>query len=180
MTPQTLTPKPLTRVLVAAGAVIAVAALAACGSEAPPTVGAAPGAPQTVAGGAGDAGLTTGVNNDIDVIDARIPAPSAGSTTAQVEVTLADINAAGPDTLLSATSPAARAITFTRDGHAIAGITIPVADGVSISTGPPNPDRILLTGLRTSLRSGQSVTISLVFARAGRATLRVPVVPAVP
>jgi hypothetical protein len=43
----------------------------------------------------------------------------------------------------------------------------------------PNPDRILLTGLRRPLRLGQAVTITLTFAHAGQATLRVPVTPPV-
>jgi hypothetical protein len=49
-------------------------------------------------------------------------------------------------------------------------ITIPVGAGPSLSTGPPNPDRILLTGLGRQLRAEQTVTISLTFARAGHAT----------
>ena len=68
---------------------------------------------------------------------------------------------------------------FTSDGHATPRITIPVAAGASLSTGPPHPDRMLLTGLRHPLRAGQTVAISLVFARAGKATLQVPVVPPV-
>lgn len=167
------------RTLAAAGAAIMVVLLASCGSEQPPS-GPPPVAPPTVASGPGSAGLSTEINHDIDVVDARVPAPPPGSTTAQVEMTLADINSAGPDTLLAATSPAARAVAFTGTGHAVAGITIPAAAGSSISTGPPNPDRILLSGLHHPLRAGQSITISLVFARAGHATLRVPVVSPVP
>jgi copper(I)-binding protein len=112
----------------------------------------------------------------MDVINARVPAPVAGSATAQVEMTLADTGTAGPDALLAAASPAARAIVFTSNGHAVPRITVPVAAGSSLSTGPPHPDRILLTGLRRQLRTGQTVTISLVFARAGHATLQVPVI----
>ena len=69
---------------------------------------------------------------------------------------------------------------FTSDGRAIPRISIPVAAGSSLSTGPPYPDRILLTGLRHPLRTGQMVTISLTFARAGQATLQIPVIPPVP
>ena len=154
-----------------------VVLLAACGSEQPPS-GPPPAAPPAVASGPGSAGLSTEIHHGIDVVDARVPAPPPGSTTAQVEVTLADINGTGPDTLLAATSPAARTVAFTGNGHAVAGITIPAAAGSS--TGPPNPDRILLSGLHHPLRAGQSITISLVFARAGHATLRVPVVSPVP
>lgn len=172
-------PTALMRALAAAGAAAAVVALAACGSEQPPSV-TAPGAPQTVASEPASGGLSVDVNSDVDVINARVPVPSAGSTTAQLEVTMASTNIAGPDTLRSVTSPVARAVVLTSDGHAVTGITVPVANGSSVSTGPPNPDRIMLTGLSRPLRAGQSVTISLVFARAGRATLQVPVVPAVP
>jgi copper(I)-binding protein len=120
------------------------------------------------------------IADSIDVINARIPAPAAGSATAQVEVTLADTSTAGADTLLAATSPAARAIVFTSSGHAVPWITVPVAAGSSLSTGPPHPDRILLTGLRHQLRAGQTVAISLVFALAGQATLQVPVIQPTP
>jgi copper(I)-binding protein len=71
-------------------------------------------------------------------------------------------------------------VEFTSNGHAVSQISIPLADGTSLSTGPPYPDRILLTGLLHPLRVGQVVTITLVFAQAGRATLQVPVVPPVP
>ena len=91
-------------------------------------------------------------------------------------MTLAGTSTAGSDTLLAATSPAARAVIFTSNGHAVPWITIPVAAGSSLSTGPPHPERILLTGLRRQLRTGQTVAISLVFALAGHATLQVPVI----
>jgi copper(I)-binding protein len=113
----------------------------------------------------------------VDVISARIPAPPDGSSTAQAEMTLASTT--GPDVLRAASSPAARAIVFTSHGRAVPQITIPLAVGSSLSTGPPYPDRILLTGLRGQLRAGQMVTISLTFARAGQATLHVPVIPPV-
>jgi copper(I)-binding protein len=116
----------------------------------------------------------------MDVINARIPAPATGAATAQVEVTLADTSTAGADTLLAAASPAAGAVIFTSSGHAVPRITIPVAGGSSLSTGPPHPDRILLTGLRHQLRAGQAVAISLVFALAGRAALQVPVIQPTP
>lgn len=180
MSQKTLVLTPLARVLGAAGTVIAIVALSACGSEQPPTVGPVAGAPQTIASGSASAGLSTEVNNDVDVIDARIPLPSADSTTAQIEMTMASTNVTGPDTLRAATSPAARAVVFTSNNQVIKSINVPVANGRSVSTGAPNPDRMLLTGLGHPLRAGQSVTVSLVFARAGDATLHIPVVPAVP
>ncbi len=66
---------------------------------------------------------------------------------------------------------------FTISGQAVPRIVVPVAPGSRISTGPLHPDRILLTGLRHPLRTGQTVAISLTFARAGQATIQVPVIP---
>ncbi len=120
------------------------------------------------------------IADSMDVINARIPALAADSATAQLEVTLADTSTEGSDMLLAAASPAARAIIFTSNGHTVPWITVPVADGASLSTGPPHQDRILLTGLRRQLRAGQTVSISLVFAQAGHATLQVPVIKPTP
>jgi copper(I)-binding protein len=156
-----------------------VIVLAACGSQ-PPASPAAGGTGTAAAQPAAPAGTTVRIADSMDVINARIPAPAAVSATAQVEITLADISTAAPDTLLAATSPAARAVVFTSNGHAVPRITIPVAAGSSLSTGPPHPDRILLTGLRHQLRTGQTVTISLVFALAGHATLQIPVIEPTP
>jgi len=169
----------LLRTLTAAGTAGVVIALPACGSPrssgSPGSEGSGSAAAPTVL-----SGTTTEIGDSVDVINARIPAPPRGSATAQVEVTLADTSAAGPDTLRAASSPAARTVVFTSNGHAVPQIVIPVAAGSSLSTGPPNPDRILLTGLRLQLHAGQTVTITLAFARAGRSTLQVPVIPSVP
>lgn len=166
----------LRRVLIAAGTAGTVLCLAACGLE-QPSAGAEAAASQTAAAGAGSAGTTLQVAGAMDIIDAVIPAPPAGSATALVEMTLASTDAAGPDVLSAASSPAARAITFTVSGKPVPRIVIPVAAGSSVTTGPPHPDRILLTGLRHRLRTGQTVSISLTFTHAGRATIQVPVVP---
>lgn len=171
------------RALPAAGAVAATVVLAAgvtaCGTRQP----AAATSPAP-AGATSDTpsfqGITTQVGGVVDVINARIPAPPAGSAQTQVEVTLADANPGESAVLLAARSPAARAIVFTSHGRVISHITIPVSAGTSLTVGPPNPGRILLTGLRRKLTPGGLVTISLVFAHAGQATLRVPVTPAVP
>lgn len=167
------------RGLATAGTAGAVIVLAACGSQ--PSASLAPGGPGIAADQpAAPGGTTTRIADSMDVINARIPAPAAGSSTAQVEITLADTGTGGPDTLLAASSPVARAVIFTSNGHAVPRITIPVAAGSSLTTGPPHPDRILLTGLRHQLRTGQTVAISLVFALAGHATLQVPVIPPTP
>jgi copper(I)-binding protein len=166
------------RVLAAAGTASAVIGIAACSPQ--PSGVSGTGEPGTaVAQPAAAEGITTEIADSIDVINARIPAPPEGSDTAQVEMTMADTNIAGPDTLREPSSPAARAVVFTSSGHAVPEVTIPVADGSSLTTGPPDPDRILLTGLRRPLRAGQTVAITLVFARAGQGALRVPVVPPV-
>ncbi len=172
-------PRLLPGALTAVGAATAALTIAACGSQQPaaspsqatPSIATVPAAPL---------GTTVEVGGTMDVVTARIPAPPAGSATAQVEMTLADTSPAGPDTLRTASSPAARAIVFTSNGRVIPQITIPVAVGSSLTTGPPYPDRIVLTGLRHPLRTGQAVTISLTFAHAGRATFQVPVIPPVP
>jgi periplasmic copper chaperone A len=169
----------LTRAAMVTGAATLALAVAACGSEQPSTPSAqAPASVATVP--AAPLGTTVEVGGIVDVVTARIPAPPAGAATAEVEMTLADISAAASDTLRAASSPAARTVVFTSDGRVIPRIVIPVASGSSLTTGPPYPDRILLTGLRQRLRTGQTVTITLTFARAGQATLRVPVIPPVP
>jgi copper(I)-binding protein len=140
-------------------------------SQAPPTPATGPTALL---------GTTVEIGGTMDVVTARIPAPPAGSATAQVEMTLASTSLAGQDALRAASSPAARTIVFTSHSRVIPAITIPVTGGAGVTMGPPYPDRILLTGLRHRLRAGQTVTISLTFARAGQATLRVPVIPPVP
>jgi copper(I)-binding protein len=148
--------------------------LSGCG-QSPPAGAAAPGTSAAQPDGA-----TVRIANSMDVINARIPAPAPGSRTAQLEVTMADTGTAGPDTLLAATSPAARAITFTRRGQAAPEYGIPIAAGSSVSAGPPHRELILLTGLTRRLQVGQAVAVSLLFARAGHATLQVPVVEPTP
>ncbi|HTU75860.1 MAG TPA: copper chaperone PCu(A)C [Trebonia sp.] len=164
----------LARAITAAIAVAVATGAAACSRQ--PDARSSPAPSQVSPTGA--TGTTEEVDGAIDVVNARIPAPAAGSATAQAEMTLAGTT--GPDVLEHAASAAARAITFTSNGKPIPRITIPVADGSSLNTGPPFPDRILLTGLRHPLRLGQDVTITLTFAHAGRATLRVPVTVPVP
>jgi len=157
-----------------AGAAVMILTLTACGS-AQPAARSAAGEPQTAA--TGSQGVSAQIRGDMEVINARIPVPPVGSATAQVEMTLADTSTAGPDTLRGASSPAARAVVFVITGWTVPQILVPVVAGSSLSTGPPNPDRIVLTGLRRPLRTGQTVTISLTFARAGQATLQIPVIP---
>jgi len=134
------------------------------------------GSGQGGASSPGGQGTNLRVGSFVEILGARIPAPSAWSTQAQVEMTLANTSAAAA-VLLGASSPAARGAEFTSHGHVIAQITIPTSAGFALPIGPPNPDRLVLTGLRRQLRPGQLVTLDLTFARAGHATLRVPVIP---
>ena len=170
------------RVIPVAGAIAVVvltAGVAACGAQKSAAV-TSQGPTGATAGALSFQGITAQVAGIVDVIDARIPAPPAGSARTLVEMTLADANPGESAVLLAARSPAARAIVFTSHGRVIPHIAIPVSAGSSLTAGPPYPDRILLTGLRRRLTPGELVTISLVFAHAGQATLRVPVTPAVP
>lgn len=167
------------RVVLAAGGVTAVTCLSACGVV-QPAANAGEQASQGAPAKSASTGTTLQVGGAMDIVDAFIPAPRAGSATAQVEMTLANTDTAGPDVLRAASSPAARSIIFAISGLTVPHIVIPVADGSSVTTGPPYPDRIVLTGLRHPLRAGQTVTISLTFTQAGRATIQVPVIPATP
>ena len=164
----------LTRGALAAAVAVLAAAIADCGQESPAVV-AGPG--QGGAGSPGSQGTTARVGSFVEVIGARIPAPLARSAQAQVEMTLANTNPGAAAVLLEASTPAARGTEFTSRGHVIAQITIPTSAGFALPIGPPNPDRLVLTGLRRRLRPGQLVTLDLTFARAGHATLRVPVIP---
>ncbi len=164
----------LTRGALAAAVTVLAAAIAGCGQESP-AVAAGPG--QGGAGSPGGQAATARVGSFVEVIGARIPAPSARSAQAQVEMTLANTNPAATAALLQASSPAARWAELTIRGHVIAQITIPVSAGSALPIGPPNPDHLVLTGLRHQFRPGQLVTLDLTFARVGHATLRVPVIP---
>ncbi len=92
-------------------------------------------------------------------------------------MTLANTNPAAAAVLLKTSSPAAQGAEFTSRGHVITRITIPTSAGFALLIGPPNADRLVVTGLRRPLRRGQLVTLDLTFARAGHATLRVAVIP---
>jgi copper(I)-binding protein len=91
-------------------------------------------------------------------------------------MTLVNTDAGSTAELVRASSPAARGAEFTRLGRAIGQIAIPVSAGGALAVGPPNPCRLLLTRLTGQLKTGQVVTLTLTFARAGQVTLRVPVI----
>jgi len=162
------------RAALAATVAVLAAAIAGCGQESP-AVAAGPG--YAGAGSPGGQGATVRVGSFVEVIGARIPVPPARSARAQVEMTLVNTNPSMAAVLLKASSAAAQGAEFTSRGRVIAQITIPTSAGFALPVGPPNPDRLVLTGLRHQLRPGQLVTLDLTFARAGHATLRVPVIP---
>jgi copper(I)-binding protein len=164
----------LTRGALAAAVAVLAAGIAGCGQESPAVV-AGPGQPGV--GSPGGQGASVRVGPFVEVLGARIPAPPARSAQAQIEMTLADTNPAAAAVLLKASSPAARGTEFTSHGRVIAQITIPISAGFALPVGPPNPDRLRLTGLRRPLRPGELVTLDLTFARAGHVILRVPVIP---
>lgn len=161
----------------AAVAVLAPAgAVAACGSETPSTPGSQ--VPSIVASADQNSGTTTQIGSFVDVITARIPAPSAGAGQAQLEMTLAVTTPGTPVALTAVSSPAAQRAVLLTHGHATARISVPVQAGENLQIGPPASDEILLTGLRERLRLGQAVTVTMTFGRSGRATLAVPVTAA--
>jgi hypothetical protein len=162
------------RIALAAAVIPLAAGLAACGSESPPTV-SVPAA--TGSATANAQGASTQVGPFLEVIGARIPVPPARAGQAQVDMTLVNSNTSGSAELTRVSSTLARSVEFTRDGRAVAAITIPTSAGFAVPVGPPNPYRVLLTGLRGTLHTGQFVALSLTFGPDGHTTLRVPVVP---
>lgn len=161
------------RVALTACVLALAASVTACGTENPAV---AAGPDQGTTGSADAQSANIRVGPFVEVIGARIPAPPAHSAQAQVEMALVNSNPAAAAVLVRASSPAARGTEFTRQGRVIASITIPTSAGSVLPVGPPNPYRLLLTGLHSELRPGQMVTLNLTFARAGQATIRVPVI----
>lgn len=89
-----------------------------------------------------------------------------------------------PDRLVSATSPAAHAVSAMSDVMhdnamtmvRLPAIVIPPHAHVTLS---PGGKHLMLQGLLRTLHVGDDVPVTLVFARAGRLTVRLPVVPLV-
>lgn len=102
---------------------------------------------------------------------------------------------AGPDTLVSVTSPTAASVQVNGDGE-IPGGQVLVVGGEPPAAEPPEPGsiatpvppaggsreaQIVLTGLREEIRAGLSYPLVLTFERAGQVQLDVPVgYPGVP
>lgn len=151
----------------------------ACGPETPDPAAQA-GPPQSDSASPGAFGVTEQIHG-IDVIDAHIPQPAAHAARAVVELTLDDTDYHHADALVSATSPAAAHVVMTRtpQGTSVSAIPVPAATAGPVHLGPGGY-ALVLAGLRHPLTAGQKVSLTLVFARAGRVTLSLPVTPAVP
>ena len=161
---------------VAAVVLISVGVLAGCGSEDPSTPGAQ--APGAVAPDEQNGGTTGQIGSIVDVVNARIPDPAKGATQAQLEMTLAVTTPGTSVALTSVTTPAARGAELLNDGHAATRISVPVAAGTNVQFGPPALTEILFTGLRSPLKLGQSVKVTMIFGKSGSGTLNVPVTAA--
>ncbi len=120
----------------------------------------------------------------IEVTLAAIPMPAftalseARSGRAPVYVTIRNLSGS-PDQLVSASSPAAAQIVFTRRGSAAGspgspgGFRIPAHGSVTLS--PFGPDIVLLKP--DYLQAGQTVPLTLTFREAGAITIDATVTP---
>ncbi|MGH3098547.1 MAG: copper chaperone PCu(A)C [Streptosporangiales bacterium] len=88
------------------------------------------------------------------------------------------------DTLVSASSPAARKVTIAGGTSAGTGIEVPptnsaVTKGAPVDVGrPPYSDNtITLTGLSRDVRNTEVLSLTLTFRRAGKITFDIPVMP---
>ena len=135
--------------------------LAACGGSA----GSGTGAP--VAGRIGD----------LEIIHPFLPDP-ASPAVASVYLTVRDTGAL-PDRLVAASSVAAGSAMLMAEQPAgtmapLDALAVPAHGEASLA---PGHDHLMLENPRGVLRVGQTVPVTLRFARAGRITLEVPVVP---
>ena len=116
------------------------------------------------------ADTTTG---NIAVRDLHISPPATGSTIATTDPAVVSgvlVNSGdSADQLLSATSAAAGTAGLQVAGAVATAVPVP-AHGTSPATWS-----IVLTGLTKDLRPGEYVDVTLVFDKAGRTTLQVPV-----
>ncbi|MGG5821142.1 copper chaperone PCu(A)C [Falsiroseomonas sp. HW251] len=88
--------------------------------------------------------------------------------------------AAVPDRLVSARSPAARAVelhTSYREGDVmrmrpVQGIDLPAGQAVTLA---PGGFHLMLVGLAAATRQGEQVPLTLVFEKAGEVTVQLPV-----
>jgi copper(I)-binding protein len=134
--------------------------------------------PTPVAATDQNSGTTIEIGSFVDVITAHIPAPPAGASQAQLEMTLAVTTPGTPVALTAVSTPAAKRAVLLSQGHATARVDVPLQAGNNVQIGPPAPNEILLTGLHQKLRLGQSVKVTMIFGQSGQAVVTVPVTPA--
>jgi len=118
------------------------------------------------------AGATTSVN-EISISNVFVLGPQSGGTlpagsSASLFLGLYN-NGGSDDTLVSATSTAAKSVTITGGS-----VSLPAQSGVNL-TGPE--PMVVLSGLTSPLSGGENVDVTLKFQNAGPVTLPVPVEP---
>ncbi len=95
------------------------------------------GTAQPGAGSTSQAGANARVGTFVEVLGARVPAPAARAGQAEVAMTLVNTDPSTNAVLVRASSPAARRAEFTRQGHVIPQISIPVRPGAPSWSGRP-------------------------------------------
>ena len=118
------------------------------------------------------AGVTTSVN-EISISNVFVLGPPQGSTlpagsSASLFLGLYN-NGGNGDTLVSASSPAAKSVTIT-------GGSVSLPQQASVNLTGPEPE-VVLSGLTMPLQGGENVDVTLNFQTAGPVTLDVPVEP---
>lgn len=121
----------------------------------------------------------------IRIMRAWIRATPEGASTAAAYLTIAN-ETPQPDRLLSGSAPGVESIlphSMSMAGGVMRmraltkGLDIPASRTVTLS---PGGDHLMLTGLKRGLRAGQSLNLSLKFARSGDVKARIPVLAAAP
>lgn len=131
-------------------------------------------------GGRSSASAVAARVGDIEVLDAYLPDPASPSVAA-LYLTVRNTGAHA-DALIGASSPISASASMhseTADGMAetmtpIARVPVPAHGEATLA---PGHDHVMLEALNASLRTGETVPVTLRFARAGTVVVRVPVVP---
>lgn len=128
-------------------------------------------------GGSTHSAAVAGRVGDLEIIHPFLPDPASPSVAA-VYLTVRDTGSV-PDRLVAASSDVATSAMLMSEQPA--GTMAPLTDLAVPAHGEaslvPGHDHLMLENPKTSLRVGQTVAVTLRFARAGAITLEVPVVP---